>query len=87
MNKSIQMMQTLEEVELADPDTKVDHIVATDHTHKWETDVDGNGKSVEDSDHSHEVIAFLAMPCTDDGHEHQLQLPAATKEAEWVYEE
>jgi hypothetical protein len=87
MNKSQQMMQTLDEIESEDQNLKVDHLIATDHTHTWEIDIDGNGKSSMENDHSHEVISFLALPCTEDGHEHLLELPASTQETEWGFNE
>lgn len=75
-------MDTIQEIE-AESETKIEVAEALDHSHDWELDVEGNGVS-KSGEHVHEVIGFLALPATEDGHSHRLPLPAENDKEEWV---
>jgi hypothetical protein len=86
MSKSGDMMQVIEEIE-NDAEAKVELLEGDDHEHKWTVDSDGNGLSDEVNEHSHQVLGFLAMPSTYDGHVHRLDLPKPDATAEWVHDQ
>ncbi len=44
--------------------------------HEFELDDNGDGfLRRSNSDHEHKVISFEVLPCTDDGHIHEIPLP------------
>ena len=76
-------MEEIEQLE-TDLEKKIDFNEAQDHDHEWAVDKDGDGKS-KSGEHEHDVIAFSALPCTEDGHIHRLALPAQTELEEWTF--
>lgn len=83
MSKSKDFMEEIDKLE-NEVEAMVEFPEGADHKHSWALGADGSGTS-SDGDHTHEVIAFIALPCTEDGHSHRIELPAANETEEWSY--
>lgn len=44
------------------------------HIHKYEIDENGNGMTIDDNDHSHEIINYIVLPVSKSGHRHELSI-------------
>ena len=56
---------------------EIEVIEAKDHAHEYKLDESGFGlaEPKEGSDHTHSVIGFYVVPCTEDSHTHSIELP------------